>query len=233
MEGRDVDSARITLITALVGSAIVVLGWFVTNYYTVKRETAAREVATRLKFLERQIEEFYGPLFSLTRQIEDAQEVRRKLVRSTVFLIREGRLKDSEGHSEGYVTDEDLETVTDADMEKFRDTERVNIIRFWTLENVIYPLFDEANNILTTRLHLIEQAKLPKSYKEFVQHIVQNKIQNKLYNQMKVPTRQIVPPPYPEAFKSEVESTLERLMLEYRALQGRATGGSTIAAFKA
>jgi len=46
---------------AILGAIVTVLGWFVVRWW----ENWQRAIERQMKYCERQIEEFYGPLFSL------------------------------------------------------------------------------------------------------------------------------------------------------------------------
>jgi hypothetical protein len=67
------------LVSALIGAAVVSLGWIVT--YFLQRRTKATE--ERQAFLRRQVEEFYSPLLALVRQklyVQQVQDTRMKNV---------------------------------------------------------------------------------------------------------------------------------------------------------
>jgi len=54
---------------AILAAMVTVCGWYATYYFTKKREDETRRLESRIGFLQRQIEEFYGPLFSLTNRV--------------------------------------------------------------------------------------------------------------------------------------------------------------------
>jgi hypothetical protein len=55
----------------ILGAVVTVIGWFVIRW----REDRQKGLERELKYCERQIEEFYGPIFSLMHQIFAAEEV--------------------------------------------------------------------------------------------------------------------------------------------------------------
>ncbi|QNI32004.1 hypothetical protein H7849_23820 [Alloacidobacterium dinghuense] len=56
---------NIASLTALV----TIVGWFVTSFLTKRREEATQKIEREVKYLERQISEFYGPFFNLINQV--------------------------------------------------------------------------------------------------------------------------------------------------------------------
>src|SRR3954447_16901546 len=56
------------LLSALVAGTITLCGWFISNWLTKRREEEARRQQAAIKHLERQMEEFYGPLLGLIEQ---------------------------------------------------------------------------------------------------------------------------------------------------------------------
>ena len=68
------------ILIALLTALVTVIGWYVTYAYTKRREDRTRRIELRLRYLQRQIEELYGPLYSLILQIFNVWEVRERLV---------------------------------------------------------------------------------------------------------------------------------------------------------
>jgi hypothetical protein len=60
-----------TLFVGLVAAFVTVLGWFLTRRW----EAQTRRLEQDLRYKQRQIEEFYGPLYNLMHQIFAAEEV--------------------------------------------------------------------------------------------------------------------------------------------------------------
>ena len=71
---------------ALLAVLVTVTGWFVTQYLNRQKEDRTRRLESLLKHYQKQIEEFYGPLFNLVHQIF--------LVNHTLFAILTAKNKD-------------------------------------------------------------------------------------------------------------------------------------------
>jgi hypothetical protein len=61
---------------ALIAGLVTGAGWLVTHYLERQREQTRLRREARGKYLERQVEELYGPLFNLTMQIVATNHVR-------------------------------------------------------------------------------------------------------------------------------------------------------------
>jgi hypothetical protein len=58
-----------TLTVGLVAAIVTIIGWFANEFIRKRNEDKRKKIDERAKFLERQIEQFYGPLFNLVNQI--------------------------------------------------------------------------------------------------------------------------------------------------------------------
>jgi hypothetical protein len=65
-----------TLLAAFVAALVTVLGWFLTRRW----EAHMRRLEQDLKYKQRQIEEFYGPLYNLMHQIFAAEDVQENFL---------------------------------------------------------------------------------------------------------------------------------------------------------
>lgn len=72
----------ITIITAGTAALVTIAGWNVSHYLAKKREDRTRRIEMNVNRLERQLEEFYGPLLSLIEQIFNVWRVRKKIFES-------------------------------------------------------------------------------------------------------------------------------------------------------
>lgn len=81
-------SATITILIALIAAAVSVVGWFVGSYLKAKADDRNRRTQESIKFLERQIEEFYGPLFNIVTQIRICSDVLEKLESKAIAVKR-------------------------------------------------------------------------------------------------------------------------------------------------
>ena len=69
-----------TLIAALVAATATAAGWVVSYAYGRRRDAQAKELELRVRYRQRQIEELYGPLFSLIEQVFSAAEVQDRIL---------------------------------------------------------------------------------------------------------------------------------------------------------
>lgn len=74
------DTATAAVIGAAITGVVTVVGWNVSHLLSERRENRTRRLQAKLARLERQIEEFYGPLFSLIEQVFNVWTVRRNLL---------------------------------------------------------------------------------------------------------------------------------------------------------
>src|SRR3954469_15753282 len=68
------------LLLAVVAATVTVFGWFITYFLSKRREDDTRRLERTVRHLERQIEEFYGPLFNLVHQVVIANHVQHKIL---------------------------------------------------------------------------------------------------------------------------------------------------------
>lgn len=69
-----------TLIAALVAATATAVGWIVSYAYGRRRDAESRKLELRVRYRQRQIEELYGPLFSLIEQVFSASEVQDRIL---------------------------------------------------------------------------------------------------------------------------------------------------------
>jgi len=73
------------VVLALIAAVVTAAGWLVTNVLDREREHDRVSRESRARYLERQVEELYGPLFNLTMQIVTINHVRFEVVRETAL----------------------------------------------------------------------------------------------------------------------------------------------------
>jgi len=66
---------------ALLALVVTIFGWYATYFYTKRREDRTRRLEAKLKHMERQIDELYGPLHALIQQIFAVWQVREDLLK--------------------------------------------------------------------------------------------------------------------------------------------------------
>lgn len=174
------------LLLAVLAAVVTALGWFVTYFLAKRREDNTRRLERTVMHLERQIEEFYGPLFNLVHQVVIANHVQHKIVGGT---------------TRGELSAEQTEKVR----------------RFFR-QRFFFPVHAEINQILKSRLHLVEGASMPEVFYRYVKHAVQEQAQAALWQEFQVDTSFVPGEPYPNELYQEVKGGLERLMDQYEQL---------------
>ena len=79
----------------------------------------------------------------------------------------------------------------------------------------------EIEEILTRRLHLLEDAKMPESFRIFLTHSIQTDLQTRLWNDQHIDNQVVRGTSFPPTFSTDVAATFSILMDEYRSIQGR------------
>jgi hypothetical protein len=172
-------------------ACVTIMGWYIVNYLTTQREELTRKADARKKYIERQIEEFYGPLFNLVQQVESVIDIRTKILSKKWEIEQKG-------------TDHD---------------EIVEIRRFLRIE-FLQPLYAEMRKILREKLYLLDSTEMPQSFREFLSQIVQDNAQHRLWVEKKISTINVQGSPDPNNFSTEIAVSLARLTDEYRVIQG-------------
>jgi hypothetical protein len=186
-----IDQATSTMIGAFVAVSGTILVWGLGNRATNRRETRLRIDEIRKRFLERQIEEFYGPLLAISRRINAIGAIRQTLIDAF----------DAAGHN--------------------RDSELVMKIRGFIRTQYFMPSHLEIQDILTRKLHLLGEKQMPNSFQSFLNYATQYSIQRRLWTEENIDNMFVKGPTYPEKFAADIESKFARLMGEYQGIQGR------------
>ena len=94
----------IPLFVALIAGSITAVGWLVTYSLTKRKEDRVRRIENTIKYLERQIQEFYGPLFNLVHQIVVCNHVQFSILygRGTSNISGESKMKIEQFFQEKY-----------------------------------------------------------------------------------------------------------------------------------
>src|SRR5271166_859104 len=89
LQGGDVNAASTGVNTAvkvaLITGAVTAAGWFVTAIVTSVTSVRSKRLEIRQQYLQKQIEEFYGPLFSLVWQIFNSYDLKHRIVSGKQF----------------------------------------------------------------------------------------------------------------------------------------------------
>lgn len=129
------------LVVAIITASVTLVGWLVTHILTIYRDSRNQKLAASLKYVERQLEELYGPL---------------------AFLILEGRrtFKDlMEALGRDYIFDEN----------DFISEEDLKVWLFW-VENDFFPRNEKIQQLIMAKTHLIQGDKMSTSFLRFLEH---------------------------------------------------------------
>jgi hypothetical protein len=191
------DQATATIIGVSLTGMVTVIGWNVSNTLAKRRDAETRRAEATLTHIERQIEEFYGPLLCLIEQVFNVWTVRENL------LFPEGRPSSIDAS----------------------DPRRNEIFSFFQTA-YFFPLHEKIREVLASRLHLADAGVIPKSFRQYLEHSTQQVVQHRLYTDLGVSTDHIPGVPWPDAFYDDVKASLEGLMARHdrvlRALQAEA-----------
>jgi hypothetical protein len=75
--------------------------------------------------------------------------------------------------------------------------------------------------IITNKLHLLEDTKMPDSFQKFLTHSIQADLQTRLWTDEHIDNRVVEGISFPQAFSADVTRTFSLLTTEYRSIQGR------------
>src|SRR5271166_3242370 len=147
------DSATATIIVGLLALAGSISAATLTASAAIRREAEARREEIRKNHLELQIKEFYGPLLAISRRVEAVHAIRDELVKA---------FKDKGEEPESDL----LRRLTNFTSSRFSQ-----------------PAYAEMQEILTRKLHLLEDTEISSSFQEFLDRIVQRSIQSRLWTE--------------------------------------------------
>ena len=180
-----------TALIAVVGAAV---GWFANHWLTVRREEARRRVEAQLKFVERQIEELYGPLAaSLLEGRRAFLDLLDDLGRSYVF------------HADRELSPKDLKTWL-----------------FWA-ESEFLPRNETIKNLLRSKAHMVQGDHLPESYVSFLDHCTSWSINRRRWKEQGVAYSWRSKINWPDKFENEVLATFRELKGTHAHLRGKLT----------
>jgi hypothetical protein len=184
------------VIAALTGALVAGSFSLLTLILVLRNERRKRREEARLRHLQRQIEELYGPLYGLIQFGAAVNEI--ELLRLPADARDEkGRPKDEEGG---------------------------RVIRFFR-ENYYLPLNKQMMELIRTKVYLLNSDAIPDSFTKFVRHAAQLDSFHGLWKESDIKTYGVKPIEYPLAFRSDVEGTLNELRREYNEYISRMKAG--------
>jgi hypothetical protein len=177
------------LIGALVGGGITVAGWLV-NYYLERRKVIqASQREAKIHYLQQQIEELYGPLWSLVEQSRIAYSVAcRKLP------LRPGGSFDNA-----------------------RFSAQDNAVFGFFNESYFLPINAQVAELLRKKVYLLRDGEMPESFVQFFDHQIMSESLFRLWKEKGVDSSDINGPGYPAQFGPDVKAALDDLRQEYYA----------------
>ena len=133
------------ILVASITALITIIGWLANHILQSARERHSQRLRTSINFIERQLEELYGPL---------------------AFLVLEGKrtfkdLLETLGRDFVFYTDEWGERSLPED--------ELKLWQFW-VENDLISRNEKIKELLMKKTHLIDGKKIPNSYLEFLDH---------------------------------------------------------------
>ena len=180
------------IVVALVAASVTALGWLVNHALTSYREEKRRQAETQLRYVERQLEELYGPL---------------------AFWLYEGRrafadLLDTLGRRYVFQDDDPL------------PEDELRTWLFWA-EFEFLPRNERIKQLLMTKTHLVQGAAFPQSYIRFLDHCNSWAINHCRWKEQGVEYSWHSKVNWPKEFEDEVIDTFQRLKAEHSVLIGR------------
>lgn len=181
---------NVSFIVAIITTWIALFGWIINHFLTARRERNNQRLAVHLKYVERQLEELYGPLAFLI--IEKNQS-------SIDFVEALGREPVFEG-------------------ENSLDDNEVDLWLFWVEKNFL-PGNEEMRHLLMTKTHLIAGAKMPTSFLEFLNYHNSWKIRHLLWQEKGVKYILRSEMSFPTSFSEEILNTFTALKNQHNKLR--------------
>lgn len=177
---------------ALIGAVIAAIGWLVLHALSRIQDDRRRSLEKHLAYIERQIEELYGPLFNLVHQVFLANSVQEAILAA----------RSPDGNAR--LTQENAQRV----QSHFHD-------------QYFHRLHSAINDVLRSKLHLVHGSRVPPSFSEYMRHALQEREQFRLWREQNVDTSFVEGVPWPDNFYDDIESGFELAMRRHEeVLQG-------------
>lgn len=168
------------------------IGWLINHALTVHSERRRQQLIWQLAFTSEQLEKLYGPLaFLVTEGEQTFRDLLKGLGRNYVF---------PENNS---LAPEELKTWL-----------------FWA-ESDFMPRNRQIQALLASKPHLIEGAKLPDSYVEFLRHYSSWELAHRRWKEQDVEYSWHSEINWPESFANDVLNTFTRIKERHAALLGQ------------
>lgn len=180
------------VVVALIAASITAVGWLVNHWLSSRRDEQRRKTEAQLRFVERQVEDLYGPL---------------------AFLIYDNRrtfldLLDTLGRNHIFVAGQPL------------PPDELRTWLFWA-EAECLPRNERIKSLLMSKTHLIEGAKFPQSYVFFLDYCNSWAFNHRRWKEQGIEYSWHSKINWPEEFEKEIIATFEELKERHSALAGK------------
>ncbi|TMR97568.1 hypothetical protein EJK15_17780 [Nonomuraea basaltis] len=175
---------------AIIAGAVSALGWLVTSILSNRNEIRRRQISARLEYVQKQLEELYGPL---------------------AFLVYEGRFT-----WEDLLATLGRQHVFDGDHIPEKE---LPIWLHW-VETEAMPRNFAIQALLAGKSHLIEGSTIPNSYLDFLDHHNSWRVRHSQWKELGTTYSWHSRRNWPEQFEADVIEMFWKLRKEYEQLIG-------------
>jgi hypothetical protein len=183
------------LLAALIAAIVTVAGWIANHALTTRAERTRKRHEARLAYVERQLEQLYGPLLFLVEEGRSAfHDFCGTLGRNVVFT------------GEGSLTPDELQ-----------------LWLFW-VDHEFMPRNEAIQSLLSSKAHLIVGDRMPESYLQFVDHHNSWRISHARWKEEGVSYSWHAKTNWPRQFELDVIDSFARLKNTQAQLAGLVRG---------
>jgi hypothetical protein len=174
------------LLGVLAGGLITILGSAINFYFARRKDIETQQRESRIRYLQQQIEELYGPLWGLLEQSETIYEIASmKMTRGPDGFFRKDLTSDES-----------------------------KIYRFFN-ENYFLPINLQIVDIIRKKVHLLNEGVMPESFKDVIQNHAVRESLFQLWKTTGIDSSDIRGKPYPKTLKADIKTTLDMLRQQY------------------
>jgi len=171
---------------AVIVGIVVLIGWFIVYLVERFKEDRRNRIASRAAYTARQIEELYGPLFSLMHQLSVLNQIQDFLVTA----------EDEHGGS------------------RLAENQKADVRAFFQ-KNHFHALHSSIAEVLKDKLHLVHRAEVPESFYLYLRHSLQEREQLRLWEEEQIESSFLEGTPFPQNFYEDIKAGFERSMKTY------------------
>jgi hypothetical protein len=144
-----------------------------------------RKIEALMKHYERQIEEFYGPLFNMVNQIFVANHIEWELLNA-----KQDGIHVIDGNTREFVKD-------------------------YFQRTYFVPFHDQIISIMRSKLYLVEGAEVPETFYLYLKHAAQERDQRTLWKEHGIDSSFLEGAAWPDRFYNDVKNGFENAMKNY------------------